>query len=551
MVVNVLPIFEERSGHRPRLAIRTVDRLRAVLWQIDAAHALCLVRAAAMKHIAVKGYNAPRRHNHCITRIAPRIADKIIRSVLLGVADDGALCPPARVRQQINSAVLLANIIQRAPARHIRLVLCCRVVPLHVTTILMPGELHPLLSALDHPLLMEEVRFIAHRRARDLRHQIAEDELPQPITQPIAIVDEVALPTVADVFRLNAFRVHDRIVITEIVGALFAQHLQHWRRDDSRKDHVTFVTIEFALLLGDFHARNCSQPATPLASHFFGLLSFFVGMLQRLKLPAGLNGRAWRYANPAGANRRHHHAELELNLVTRGTGTYLLGNRQYQIRRGDLLWLFPVQEHVLIEQTSDFQMWIVVFRRRLIKRAAIDRTFIPLLQRSFSGDACRRLQPPDLSRFEDLFAQLTDADGEPSLLNAGLAYALLHAWQCFERAGEVTAHNVHPGVESTARLLLTDVNSYTLPQLARRAALSPSRLSRLFKQQTGLSTVEFRNRQRMQRFLDRYESERDAGRQSTLLDAALAAGFGSYPQFHRVFRQVTGCSPAEYQRRQS
>ncbi len=115
-------------------------------------------------------------------------------------------------------------------------------------------------------------------------------------------------------------------------------------------------------------------------------------MLQRLKLPANLDGMAWRYANPAGANRGHHHAELELNLVTRGTGTYLLGNRHYQIRRGDLLWLFPTQEHVLIEQTPDFEMWIVVFRRRLIKRSAIDPAALPLQQRSFSGDTCRRLR---------------------------------------------------------------------------------------------------------------------------------------------------------------
>lgn len=273
-------------------------------------------------------------------------------------------------------------------------------------------------------------------------------------------------------------------------------------------------------------------------------------MLQRLKLPASLDGMAWRYANPAGANRRHRHAELELNLVTRGSGTYLLGSLRYQIRRGDLLWLFPAQEHVLIEQTSNFEMWIVVFRRRLIKRSAIDRASLPLQERSFTGDTCRRLRHQDLSRFEELFAQLADTAGEPGRLNAGLAYALLHAWKCFDRAGEVPVRSVHPAVERAARLLLADENTYNLTQLARRAGLSPSRLSRLFKQQTGLSIVEFRNRQRMQRFLNRYEQERDSGRQITLLNAALDAGFGSYPQFHRVFRQVAGCSPAEYRRRQ-
>jgi AraC-like DNA-binding protein len=260
---------------------------------------------------------------------------------------------------------------------------------------------------------------------------------------------------------------------------------------------------------------------------------------------------AWRYANPAGANRRHHHAELELNLVTRGAGTYLLGSRQYQIRRGDLLWLFPAQEHVLIEQTPDFEMWIVVFRRRLIKRSATDAASLPLQQRGFTGDTCRRLRQQDLSRFEELFAQLAGTPSEPGFLNAGLAYALLQAWKSFDRAGEVPVRSVHPAIERSAHLLLNEEDSYSLPQLARKAGLSPSRLSRLFKQQTGLSIVEFRNRQRMQRFLDRYELDRQSGRKSTLLDAALDAGFGSYPQFHRVFRQVAGCSPAEYQRRHS
>src|SRR6185312_16075509 len=154
-------------------------------------------------------------------------------------------------------------------------------------------------------------------------------------------------------------------------------------------------------------------------------------MLQRLKLPGNLDGMAWRYANPARANRRHHHAELELNLVTCGTGTYLLGNRHYQIRRGDLLWLFPAQEHVLIEQTPDFEMWIVVFRRRLIKRSATDPPSLPLLQRSFAGDTCRRLRQQDFIRSEELFTQLTETANEAGLLNAGLAYVLLHAWKCF------------------------------------------------------------------------------------------------------------------------
>jgi AraC-like DNA-binding protein len=273
------------------------------------------------------------------------------------------------------------------------------------------------------------------------------------------------------------------------------------------------------------------------------LLSFFV-VQDRLHLPANLDGKVWRYANLATANRRHTHVELELNLVTRGSGTYLLGSRRYQIRRGDLLWLFPTQEHVLIEQTKDFQMWISVFKRRAIKRAATDKNHLVLLKPQLVGEACKRLTQQDLHRLEALFEDLASASSQPGLLNAGLSYALLHAWRCFQAAGDVPVRDVHPAVERAARLIRDRSAALPLAKLAHEAGLSSARLSRLFKQQTGFAMVEFRNRNRIDRFLHLYGT----GQRITMLDAALEAGFGSYAQFHRIFKRVMGVSPGEYRR---
>ncbi len=269
-------------------------------------------------------------------------------------------------------------------------------------------------------------------------------------------------------------------------------------------------------------------------------------MRQRLHLPEKLNGAVWRYGNAASANRRHTHAELELNLVYGGVGTYLVGNRRYQIRRGDLLWLLPGQDHVLIEQTSDFAMWIAVFRRTAVKRTANEGSSRELLRNEWEHELCRRLTREDLRRLEDLFVELCSASNPPGLLNAGLSYVLLRAWRCFERAAEVPVRDVHPAVERAARLILDHSAAMTLEQLAKYAGLSAPRLSRLFKEQTGFALAEFRNRNRVQRFLDIYGT----GQRHTMLSAALDAGFGSYAQFHRVFRRLKGESPGEYQRRQ-
>jgi AraC-like DNA-binding protein len=77
--------------------------------------------------------------------------------------------------------------------------------------------------------------------------------------------------------------------------------------------------------------------------------------------------------------------------------------------------------------------------------------------------------------------------------------------------------------------------------IAARLDISLSRLARLFKQETGLSLVDYRNRLRLERF----QMLVDSGGEN-LLEAALASGFGSYAQFHRVFRSWRGTTPREY-----
>lgn len=78
-------------------------------------------------------------------------------------------------------------------------------------------------------------------------------------------------------------------------------------------------------------------------------------------------------------------------------------------------------------------------------------------------------------------------------------------------------------------------------QLARDLNISAGYLARVFKTEVGVSLVEYRNRLRIERFLRLVE--RGGG---NLYEAAFEAGFGSYAQFHRVFRRHVGTTPREY-----
>jgi AraC-like DNA-binding protein len=88
---------------------------------------------------------------------------------------------------------------------------------------------------------------------------------------------------------------------------------------------------------------------------------------------------------------------------------------------------------------------------------------------------------------------------------------------------------------------LGDQPKVSAQRLARDLGISSGHLARLFRTEMGISLVEYRNRLRIERF----HSLADRSGVN-LLDAALEAGFGSYAQFHRVFRKLVGTTPREY-----
>jgi AraC-like DNA-binding protein len=100
------------------------------------------------------------------------------------------------------------------------------------------------------------------------------------------------------------------------------------------------------------------------------------------------------------------------------------------------------------------------------------------------------------------------------------------------------------GLAAAAAAIMTKDPSLPVGAVATRLAVSHPRLARAFKAEMGISLVAYRNRLR----LDRFTALLDTGRRN-LLEAALEAGFGSYAQFHRVFRALRHEAPRDHLRR--
>lgn len=130
-----------------------------------------------------------------------------------------------------------------------------------------------------------------------------------------------------------------------------------------------------------------------------------------------------------------------------------------------------------------------------------------------------------------------------NLLELARAERQLLALAPREAASAAADHAPSPAGTIAARIvaLLQEDSAQSRRQLAARIGVSVSVLSRAFKSEMGLSVAQYRSRLRLERFLTLVEP-----RGGNLLAAALDAGFGSYAQFHRVFRSALGMTPKEY-----
>jgi AraC-like DNA-binding protein len=208
------------------------------------------------------------------------------------------------------------------------------------------------------------------------------------------------------------------------------------------------------------------------------------------------------------------------------------------------VWLFPGQEHLMVDLSPDLLMFIGIHRPKPLDKAISSGPNIGLRERDPKGHFCRILAPADAAFLVGLCADLSDSGRDPGMANSGLTYLFLTAWEKFQRATDLpSGPRLHPAVERAAALLDKDPAA-DLGAVAVDAGLSQWRLSRLFHAQVGQTLVAFRAGRRVQRYL-RLRREAPG---KTMMALALDAGFGSYAQFHRAFTVAMGVGPAEYER---
>lgn len=264
-------------------------------------------------------------------------------------------------------------------------------------------------------------------------------------------------------------------------------------------------------------------------------------MYEKLRWTGPSQGRVWLEVPHGRMWFWHHHDEPEFNLVIRGTARYLLKDQRYDLKRNSLVWLFPHQEHLMVDMSDDFTAWIGVVRPNLMRQMiGLDQRSTGMLAKDPPGSGCRTLSREDTAFLERLCHDVA-ADPGTARGETGLAFLFLAAWQRFSQAQSLHQTAVHPALQLATAALSRNL-ALDAEAAATAAGVSRFHLARLFRSQMDTTLLAWRTRLRVEHAI----TKRQEHPQREWATIAANCGFGSYAQFIRSFRSVTGKTPRDW-----
>ncbi|HEY0828847.1 MAG TPA: AraC family transcriptional regulator [Bacilli bacterium] len=124
-------------------------------------------------------------------------------------------------------------------------------------------------------------------------------------------------------------------------------------------------------------------------------------------------------------------------------------------------------------------------------------------------------------------------------------YLLCSLCLCFDQALEETVTSSHPFAVSRMKRFIEEnaSDAFKVEDVAWHAQLSVSRTAHLFKESYGESIMQYALKVRLAMAVNQMKYSKH-----TLEHIAQSCGLGSYPYFHRVFKERYGITPRLYRR---
>ena len=240
-------------------------------------------------------------------------------------------------------------------------------------------------------------------------------------------------------------------------------------------------------------------------------------------------------------SRAHTHPDIEVNYVVTGAFDYLFGRRCTPVKSGELAVFWAGLPHRVAQFSEPTHVVLVTIPISWFLQWRLSREF---RRRVLTGDLVTITDPNDaalLSGWVDDFA------GESRDLQE---IVLTEVEARIRRLGRLDAPGTAEMPSTTDwfdQVMVFIGEGYcgrlTVSSIAAAVELHPNYLMRAFKRRCGVSLWEYILRLRVSH-AERLLATTDA----TVVNVALAAGFGSVARFYATFERVCGLSPGTYRK---
>ena len=250
--------------------------------------------------------------------------------------------------------------------------------------------------------------------------------------------------------------------------------------------------------------------------------------------------------------REHHHTECELSTIVSGSGTYSVNGNEYMFCAGDVFLFKGDEVHCMTDVRNDVLL--------------LNIKFSPCFLWS-DTDAFAALRII-FSRNENFTNKIDQTNSHTVLLHENIiklhnemnekkdGYALMVKYMLFSMLltlvrdyDYVDQTQEYSSLEKTVRpmeaaLEYIDNNlgeRITLEKIAKKATMSPTYFSAVFKKMNGLSPWEYITIKRVEMATELLKNS-----ETTILDIAHQCGFATSSNFYKAFSAITGKKPSYF-----
>ncbi len=259
---------------------------------------------------------------------------------------------------------------------------------------------------------------------------------------------------------------------------------------------------------------------------------------------------------PCPLVRWHFHKEYELHLIVASCGKVFIGDYIGNFYPESLFLTGPNLPHNWISQVEENEVvakrdMLVNFTDELLEGGSQIftelKSLAPLLERAQYGIEFRCKKTIALAMA--LMQRIEDAQGMARL---GHFFILLEALSTCEDyqllSGVTTAqladeHSIDRTNRAVDYIFAHYARELSLEEVAQYLGMKPTYFSRVFKQATGRTFVEFVNRLRISK-----SCELLADGDKAVTDVCFESGFNNISNFNRRFQQLKGMTPSHYRR---